>query len=80
MNNTQLYLAIGLPTLASLCTLSTVIIGIFLSRADYNRLSDKLDKLGDALRAEMISFRREMHQDMILLHERIVKVETKQGL
>ncbi len=80
MNNTQLYLAIGLPTLASICTLFTVIIGILLSRADHNRLSDKLDKLGEALRAEMITFRREMHQYMVLLHERIVKVETKQGL
>jgi hypothetical protein len=80
MSNTQLYLAIGLPIIASLCTLSTVIVGIVLSRADYNRLNDKIDKLGDALRAEMISFRREMHGDILLLHERIVKVETKQGL
>ncbi len=80
MNNTQLYLAIGLPTLASLCTLTTVIIGWFLSRADYNRLSDKLDALGDTLRAEMIAFRREIHQDMMVLHERVIKVEAKQSL
>ncbi len=78
MNNNQLYLAIGLPTLASLCTLTTVIIGLILSRADYNRLSDKVDKLGDSLQAEMIAFRREVHGDLLLLHERVVKVETRQ--
>jgi predicted DNA-binding ArsR family transcriptional regulator len=101
MNNTQLYLAIGLPTLASLCTLTTVIIGWFLSRADLNRLSDKIDKHVDSLRADMgslndslrtemtalriemnrdmVAFRKEVHGDLIMLHERVVKVETRQA-
>ncbi len=91
MNNTQLYLSIGLPTL-------TVILAWLSNRSDINRLNDKVDKLSDSLRgdmnslrgditslggslrSEMIAFRREVHGDFILLHERIVKVETRQDL
>jgi hypothetical protein len=84
MNNMQLYLSIGIPTL-------TVILAWLSNRSDINRLNDKVDKLGDSLRnemlsfrrevaAEMIAFRREVHGDLILLHERIVKVETRQNL
>jgi hypothetical protein len=72
MNNSQLYLSIGVPTL-------TVILAWLSNRSDINRLNDKMDKLGDALRAEMIAFRREVHADLVMLHERVVKVETRQG-
>ncbi len=84
MNNTQLYLTIGVPTFA-------VILAWLSNRADINRLNDKVGRLGDSLRAEMIAFRhesheamiafrREMHEDLLMLHERVVKVETRQGL
>ncbi|HZL27402.1 MAG TPA: hypothetical protein VFC39_12835 [Acidobacteriaceae bacterium] len=84
MNNTQLYLTIGIPTL-------TVILAWLSNRSDINRLNDKMDRLGDtlrgeidkmgnSLRAEMIAFRREVHEDLLMLHERVVKVETRQGL
>jgi hypothetical protein len=72
MNNTQLYLSIGVPTL-------TVILAWLSNRSDINRLNDKVDRLGDSLRAEMIAFRREVHADLIMLHERVVKVETRQS-
>ena len=105
MNNMQLYLTIGIPTL-------TVILAWVSSRSETNRLNDKMDKLADTLRGEMkeltavlrgemkdlrtslhgelndlggsmrgemITFRREVHSDLILLHERVVKVETRQG-
>jgi len=83
MNNTQLYLIIGIPTL-------TVILAWLSSRSDNNRLNDKVDRLADALRSEMvtlrrdinadmIAFRREVHEDLIMLHERIVKVEARQN-
>jgi len=53
-------------------------------------LNDKVDRLADALRSEMvtlrrdinadmIAFRREVHEDLIMLHERIVKVEARQN-
>jgi hypothetical protein len=70
MNNTQLYL--GVPTL-------TVVLAWLSNRSDINRLNDKVDKLGDSLRTEMIAFRREVHADLVMLHERVVKVETRQG-
>jgi hypothetical protein len=84
MNDTPLYLSIGIPTM-------TVILAWLSNRTDINRLNDKVDKLGDALRAEMIAFRgeihkemiafrREVHGDLMMLHERVVKVETRQGL
>ncbi len=91
MNNLQLYLAIGIPTI-------TVILAWLSSRADnhrlndkVDRLNDKVDRLGETLRSEMtalrtdiskdfVAFRREIHQDMIVLHERVVKVETKQDM
>ncbi len=82
MNNTQLYLSIGIPTL-------TVILAWLSNRSDINRLNDKVDRLGDSFRAEMISFRREsheamvgfrreIHEDLLMLHERVVRVETRQ--
>jgi hypothetical protein len=91
MNNTQLYLSIGLPMV-------TIIFAWLSNRSDINRVndkadrtSDKIDRLGEMLgskieaqgasiRAEMIAFRREVHQDLMLLHERVVKVEARQGL
>ena len=73
MNNTQLYLTVGIPTFA-------VILAWLSNRADINRLNDKVDKLADSLRAEMIAFRREVHEDLLMFHERVVKVETRQGL
>jgi hypothetical protein len=71
MNNTQLYLSIGIPTFA-------VLMAWLSNRSDINRLDAKLDEFGDALRGEMITFRREIHQDLLMLHERVVKVETRQ--
>jgi hypothetical protein len=73
MNNTQLYLRIGIPTL-------TVLLAWLSNRSDINRLNDKIDKFAESLRSEMITFRREVHGDLILLHERIVKVEMRQDL
>jgi len=43
-------------------------------------LRGEIDKMGNSLRAEMIAFRREVHEDLLMLHERVVKVETRQGL
>ncbi len=93
MNNTQLYLSIGIPTL-------TVILAWLSNGSDINRLNDKVYRLGDSLRAEMTTFRREkhesmldfrresheamigfrraVHEDLLMLHERVVRVETRQ--
>ena len=73
MNNTQLYLSIGVPTFA-------VLLAWLSNRADINRLNEKVDKLAESMRAEMIALRREIHEDLLMLHERVVRVETRQGL
>ena len=77
MNNIQVYLSIGIPTL-------TVILAWLSNRSDNNRLNDKIDRLGESLRAEMISLRNDHHKDnlalmgyMVPLHERMAKLESR---
>lgn len=88
MNNTQLYLSIGVPTL-------TVILAWLSNRSDINRLSDKVDRMGEvlngkidnqgtSLRAELTAIRNDQHKDnmalmgyMVPLHERMAKLEPR---
>ena len=77
MNNTQLYLSIGVPTL-------TVILAWLSNRSDINRLNDKVDRLAESLRAEMTAIRNDHHKDnltlmgyMVPLHERMAKLEPR---
>ncbi len=88
MNNTQLYLSIGVPTL-------TVILAWLSNRSDINRLSDKVDRMGEvlngkienqgsSLRAELTAIRNDHHKDnmalmgyMVPLHERMAKLEPR---
>ena len=78
MNNMQLYLSIGIPTL-------TIILAWLSNRSDINRLNDKVDRLGEnlntkiesqgtslrsemsGLRSEMISLRNDHHKDNLAL-------------
>ncbi len=88
MNNTQLYLSIGVPTL-------TVILAWLSNSSDINRLSDKADRMGEvlngkienqgsSLRAELTAIRSDHHKDnmalmsyMVPLHERMAKLEPR---
>ena len=88
MNNMQLYLSIGIPTLS-------VILAWLSNRSDINRLNDKVDRLGESLnakmdnqatslRAELIALRNDHHKDnltlmgyMVPLHERMAKLESR---
>lgn len=77
MNNTQLYLSIGVPTL-------TVILAWLSNRSDINRLNDKVDRLAETLRAELTAIRSDHHKDnmalmgyMVPLHERMAKLEPR---
>jgi hypothetical protein len=91
MNNIQLYLSIGIPSL--LVVLKIIQSQRLNDKVDRlgERLNDRMDKLGDALRGEMsqlgnamrgemVTFRLEVHGDLMMLHERFVKVETRQDL
>ena len=77
MNNTQLYLSIGVPTL-------TVILAWLSNRSDISRLNDKVARLAETLRAEMSAIRGDHHKDnmalmgyMVPLHERMAKLEPR---
>lgn len=77
MNNTQLYLSIGIPTL-------TVILAWVSNRSDINRLSDKLDSTAVRLSERMEAMNRAHHDDMnmlmsymVPLHERMAKLESR---
>jgi len=84
MNNLQLYLTIGIPTI-------TVILAWLSNRSDSHRTNDKIDRLAENLRSEMATMRSEMisiradhHRDngaligyMIPLHERMAKLESR---
>lgn len=74
-------LTIGIPTF-------TVLVGIFLSRSDYNRLdariTGEIGSLRTELRAEIAAARKQSHDDIMLLvgiareHEgRITRLESR---
>jgi hypothetical protein len=84
MNNTQLYLAIGLP-------MFTVLFAWLAGRAELNRNVDRLDRTMESLRSdigslktELIAIRNDHHKDlvslmgfMVPLHERMAKLEAQ---
>ena len=88
MNNIQLYLTIGIPTI-------TVVLAWLSSRSDNNRTNDKIDRVsemlnakmdreGASIRAEIIAMRNDHHKDnmalmgyMVPLHERMAKLESE---
>jgi hypothetical protein len=67
MNNTQLYLTIGIPTI-------TVILAWLSNKSDISPL--RADN--NALRAEMINLSKEIYEALIPLHERMTVIEVKQ--
>ena len=92
MNNMQLYLTIGIPTL-------TVILAWVSSRADINRLNDKLDRMGEtlhtkidnqgtsirselvgqgsSLRSEILAMRTDHHRDHLALMELMIPLHER---
>ena len=64
MNDTQLYLAIGIPSLL-----------VILNIIQANRLSDKMDRLAEQQHKDALT----LMGYMVPLHERLATVEAKQG-
>jgi hypothetical protein len=75
MNDTQLYLAIGIPSF--LVVLAWMTSMVQTSRlADQNaKLSDKLDRLAEQQHKDALT----LMGYMVPLHERLATVEAKQG-
>lgn len=93
MNNTQLYLSIGIPTIAvtlawlfnefDINSLRAEIRYVKASlRAEIkyveSSLRAEIKNVVTSLRAEMNALRREIHSGTIPLHERLAVVEAKQ--
>jgi hypothetical protein len=86
MNDTQLYLAIGIPSF--LVVLAWITSMVQTTRlADLNaKLSEKLDRSIEQLGAKMDRLAEQQHKDalalmgyMVPLHGRLAAVEAKQG-
>jgi hypothetical protein len=71
VNNNQLYLSIGIPSLL-------VILAWISNRADSVALRAEMIQLRKDVSQELISFRDSIHRDIISLHERVAVVETRQ--
>ena len=77
MNNTQLYLSIGIPTF-------TVVLAWLSNRADMNRMGDRLNQRIDTLDGRIDAMSKSHHEDMkmlmgymVPLHERMAKLEAR---
>ena len=64
-----------------------VLFGVVLSNQRIARLETTVDArllrmehMIESLRNEMISLRNSVHADMVAIHERLAKVEARQGL
>jgi sensor domain CHASE-containing protein len=71
MNDTQLYLSIGIPTV-------TVILAWLSNKADMNALRTEVKADNNAFREEIINLRKEIYEALIPLHERMAVIEVKQ--
>jgi hypothetical protein len=76
MSNIQLYLSTGIPSF-------TVILALLIALFQNNRLSDKMDRMGDRLADKIDAAKAEHHGDfkmlveqLVRLNERIAKVEN----
>jgi hypothetical protein len=72
----HLYLSIGIPSF-------TVILALLIALFQNNRLSDKMDRMGDRLADKIDAAKSEHHGDfkmlveqLVRLNERIAKVEN----
>jgi hypothetical protein len=82
MNNNQLYLSIGIPSIL-------IILAWISNRSDVTALRAEMIQLRKDMHAEMTQLRKDLasdmaqlrdsiHRNMILLHERVAVVETRQ--
>ena len=70
MTNVQLYLAFIIPTLLML-------VGVIMNRSDNSALRSEIRSEMAAMRQDMVALRNQVHQDIVMLHERVAVVESK---
>lgn len=62
MNNTQLYLSIGIPSFVALLSWITVILAWLSNRSDIHRQNDRIDSLRTQMRSEFQDLRSEINR------------------
>ena len=67
--------AITIAALAALTPTVTCLIGILLQRQDVRDLRSEMN----GFRAEIIALRKDIHGDLLLIHERVAHVEGRQS-
>ena len=67
--------AITIAALAALTPTVTCLIGIVLQRQDVRDLRAKMN----GFRSEMIALRKDIHGDLLMIHERVANVEGRQS-
>lgn len=79
MNNSQTIVAV----LTALTPTVTVLIALLVQRQDTRDLRAELQKqmidLRTDLQSQMINLRNQVHADLLMIHERVAKVEARQG-
>ena len=65
--------------LTALTPTVAVFIGILLQRQDSRDVRAEMARLQSELRGDMVSLRNQVHADLLMIHERVAKVEARQG-
>ena len=79
MNNLQLYLSIGIPSFLVILSWLSNRADIAALRGDMAALRGEMIAMRRDMNSEFTAFRREIYTEMVGLHERVVKVETRQA-
>jgi len=64
MTDTQLYLAVGLPMIAVLTSLTISLLQVFAIRADAARIHGDMNGIHTDFRADMLAIRTDFREDM----------------
>ncbi len=75
MDRAQLTIAI----LTALTPTVAVFLATLIQRQGVRDLRAELAGLCTQIQSEMISLRHQVHADMLMIHERVAKIEAKQG-
>lgn len=75
MDRAQLTIAI----LTALTPTVAVFLATLIQRQDVRDLRFELANLRTLIQGEMINLRNQVHADMLMIHERVAKIEAKQG-
>ena len=75
MDKTQLTLAI----LTALTPTVAVFLATLIQRQDVRDLRTEMNGLRTDLQSQMISLRNQVHADLLMIHERVAKADSKQS-